>query len=469
MIKVLIIGAGAAGEMVANEIKTHKYFAEKWKIEGFLDDSPGKKSAGGFPVVGSIADAPSVIRERSIDKVIIAIPSAGRSTIDRIVSIVSGSPVQIQIVPGIFDIIEGNVRISQIRNIQPSDLLGREEVGLEPERLVDTFRDKTVFVTGAGGSIGSEIFRELLKLPVKKAIAYGRGENSIFELISFLKKEDRFAYSIGDIRDPVKLEHEISRRQPDIVIHAAAHKHVPLMEDHPDEAVRNNILGTYMTARLSIKYGVKRFILISTDKAVNPNSFMGATKRIAELAVLSLNRSQKNTRFTAVRFGNVLASRGSVVPLFMKQIELGGPVTVTHPEMTRYFMSIPEAARLVLKSAAVPDDGIYILEMGRAIRILDLAKNMIALSGLDESVIPIVYSGLRPGEKLTEELNYDYEKPNPTAFDKLYRLTGDEPLFDADSLDRTIAVLEKAAETFTRSKIEEAVRSILPGFKGAGR
>jgi FlaA1/EpsC-like NDP-sugar epimerase len=464
MIKVLIIGAGAAGEMVANEIRSHRYFAKKWEIIGFLDDRPSKRDCAGIPVLDKIDAAPEVIRAQSIDRVIIAIPSAARNVIEHILSVLSGLPVQIQIVPGIFDIIEGNVRISQIRDIQPVDLLGREEVGLETERLVPAFEGMTVLVTGAGGSIGSEIFRELLKLPVKSAIAFGRGENSIFELISPLKQGGRFSYVIGDVRDTEKLRHEFTRLKPDIVIHAAAHKHVPLMEEHPDEAVRNNIIGTYNTARAALECGARRFLLISTDKAVYPSSFMGATKRIAELLTLSMNSPSSPVKFSVVRFGNVLASRGSVVPLFLKQIENGGPVTVTDPEMTRYFMSIPEAARLVLKSIAVPDPGIFILEMGTAIRILDLARKMIALSGYDETVIPIAFTGLRKGEKLNEELSYKFEKSLSTGFDKLRMLSDGEPVYTEDQADSMIAEFSAAAATFSKENIRDTIKKYLPEF-----
>jgi FlaA1/EpsC-like NDP-sugar epimerase len=464
MIKVLIIGAGAAGEMVANEIRSHRYFAKKWEIIGFLDDHPSKRECAGIPIIAQIDAAPEVIRAQSVDRVIIAIPSAARNVIERILSVLSGLSVQIQIVPGIFDIIEGNVRISQIRDIQPVDLLGREEVGLEAERLIPAFEGKTVLVTGAGGSIGSEIFRELLKLPVKNAIAFGRGENSIFELISSLKPGERFSYVIGDVRDTVKLRREFTRWKPDIVIHAAAHKHVPLMEEHPDEAVRNNIIGTYNTARMALECGAQRFLMISTDKAVYPSSFMGATKRIAELLTLSMNSPSRPVRFSVVRFGNVLASRGSVVPLFLKQIESGGPVTVTDPEMTRYFMSIPEAARLVLKSIAVSDPGIFVLEMGTALRILDLARKMISLSGYDETVIPIVFTGLRKGEKLNEELSYKFEEPRPTEFDKLRMLTDGEPVYSADQIESMIAEFSDAAASFSKEKIRETLKKYLPEF-----
>lgn len=467
MKNILIIGAGVAGQMVVNEIRQKKNITSKYRLAGFLDDNPSVKMAVKLPVLGKIADAPSVIEKQGIDEVIIAIPSAGEEVIGRIVAALSQCGVAVKIVPGIYEIIEGKVRFNQIREIQPRDLLGREEVGFDQDQIRGYYRNKTVLVTGAGGSIGREIFLHLLKLPVKKAVAFGHGENSIHSLIVAVGKDKRFEYCIGDVKDREKLANAMKRYKPDIVFHAAAHKHLPLMEDHPDEAVLTNVMGSYFTAKTAVDAKVKRFVLVSTDKAVHPTSVMGATKRIAENIILSLNSLQKTTRFSVTRFGNVLGSRGSVIPVIEQQIANGGPITITHPDITRYFMSIPEAARLVIKSATLDKNGeVFELDMGKPVKILELAKNLLRLHGYGDREIPVVFTGLRKGEKMHEELSYNAEKLKPSRFAKLYLAENPEPKWGADEIEQKLGELVNAAGSFDQKTIRRALKKILPEYHG---
>lgn len=467
MKNILIIGAGVAGKMVVREIRQKKNIAGKYRIAGFLDDDASKKSVSGLPVLGRISDAKNVIASHSVNEVIISIPSAGEDVIRRIVSILSRTGVTVKIVPGIFEIIEGRVRFSQIRAIQPSDLLGREEIGFNRAMIASYYRNKTVFVTGAGGSIGREIFLHLLKLPVKKCVAFGHGENSIHSLIVTVGKDRRFAYVIGDVKDRDKLDEAMKKYKPDIVFHAAAHKHLPLMEDYPDEAVKTNIIGTYRTALAAAEAGVKRFVLVSTDKAVRPTSVMGATKRLAERIVLSMGDIFRKTRFSLTRFGNVLGSRGSVIPVIEQQIAGGGPVTVTHPDITRYFMSIPEAARLVIQSATIDKKGeVFELDMGKPVRILDLAKNLVRLYGYDEKDIRIVFTGIRKGEKMHEELTYSAEQLGSTKFEKLFESREEIKKMGRQELEEMTAEFLKAANSFDQIRIRRALKKYLPEFSG---
>ncbi len=464
MKKVLIIGAGSAGRMVASEIINKSEISRKYSIAGFLDDGDFKEDVMGLPVLGRIYDAPSIIMNKAIDEVIIAIPSAGKEVIQRILSVLSLTQTPARIVPGISEIIEGDVQYSQIRDIQPSDLLGREEVGLDLEKISHFYDGKTILVTGAGGSIGREIFLQLFRLPIKRAVAFGHGENSIHSLIVSTGKDRRFSYCIGDVKDINKLLHEFSRFKPDIVFHAAAHKHLPLMEDYPDEAVKTNVIGTYYTALASIQSGVKDFVFVSTDKAVNPSSVMGATKRAAEKIILSFNELQDVTRFRLTRFGNVLGSRGSVIPVFTKQIENGGPITVTHPEMTRYFMSIAEAARLVIKAATVPLGKIFVMDMGRPIRIFDLAKNLLKMYGLDEDKIPIVFTGLRKGEKMHEELTYSGRDLIPSDYEKLFISGEDFKVMCRDDIKEMVSNLSDSAEKYSEGEILSILCKYIPEY-----
>lgn len=457
MKKVIIVGAGEAGKMVARELQSEYALFTKYKIIGYIDDNPAIRDVFGIKVLGKITDIKDLILVHDVDTVFIAIPSASSELIRRILDAINGSNVEIKIIPGFIEIIEGKVSYKQLRAFEPADLLGREEVTFEIDRISDFYRDKTVFVTGAGGSIGSEIFMQLFNLPVKQVVAFGHGENSIHELIQKVGKDPRFAYCIGDVKDYKKLDREMAKYKPDVVFHAAAHKHVPLMEEYPDEAIKNNIYGTYNCARAAIAHNVARFIFVSTDKAVNPSSVMGATKRIAEKIILSLNAEKSATKFTLTRFGNVLGSRGSVVPIFKKQIESGGPVTVTHPEMTRYFMSIREAARLVIKSATVTEGHIFILDMGKPVKISDLAKTMIRLSGYKENEIKIEYTGIRPGEKLNEEVLTSGEEITKSSFEKLFISTEKDVFYSREEIEEIIASFMHSADSDERQKLREQV------------
>ncbi len=468
MKKVLIVGAGEAGQMVAREIRKKKNIAAKYRLAGFLDDSQRRKSVSGLPVLGTISDAPAVIRDRGIQEVIIAIPSAAEDVIRRIVSVLSRCEVPVRIVPGIYEIIEGRVRFDQIRLIRPEDLLGREEVGFDAAQIRPYYRGRTVMVTGAGGSIGSEIVLHLLKLPVRRVVAFGHGENSIHALKTAAGRDARFTFCIGDVRDAGKLRQVIARYRPQIVFHAAAHKHVPLMEAHPDEAVKTNVLGTELTLKACVDGGVKRFVLVSTDKAVRPASVMGATKRIAERITLSYNRIQKKTFCSLTRFGNVLGSRGSVIPTFRQQIEQGGPLTVTHRDMTRYFMSIPEAARLVIKSATLLNGEVFELDMGKPVRILDLAKNLLRLYGYGEQDVPIVFTGLRPGEKMHEELAYPCESLVPTVFPKLLVSRESAPAMSRNEIGKMVRDLETAACSGRPAAVRKTLALYLGTERGGG-
>ena len=463
MKNLLIIGAGEGGRMVAREIRSHGKMAERYRLLGFLDDDSEKKKADGIVILGGIDEAANIIERYQISEVIIAIPSAGPEVINRILSNLPQDKVDIKIIPGLYEIIGGSFSLRYLRRIEATDLLGREEVGFDKDELANFYVEKKILVTGAGGSIGSEIVRQLLSLPVKNVIALGHGENSIYTLKSEVGRDSRFLYQIADIRDSLKMRHVMEKHTPDIVFHAAAHKHVPLMEEFPDEAIKNNVLGTYRSAMAAVHAGVKRFVLVSTDKAVNPSSVMGATKRLAERLILSLNQKNK-TRFTLTRFGNVMGSRGSVIPLFEQQIRQGGPVTVTHPDITRYFMSIREAARLVIKSATIPEGHIFVLDMGKPIRILDLAREMIRLSGYSDEEIPIVFTGLRPGEKLHEELLSERESLSHSNFDKIMISRETEETFAKDTLPAVMAELEEAADALNRENLIKLLRRKIPNF-----
>ncbi len=466
MKNLLIIGAGEAGMMVSRDILINKNIQSKYRLVGFADDDETKKSVNGIKVLGKIQDSKKIISDYSINEAIIAIPSATKELINKILVALENTKVTIKIVPGFYEIIEGKVLYNQVRDIEPSDLLGREEVGFDLDKISTFYRDKVVFVTGAGGSIGSQIFFELFELPVKKVIAFGRGENSIHNLITKMGKDDRFSYVIGDVRDKKKLDRELERFSPDVVFHVAAHKHVPLMEEYPDEAVKNNIFGTYNLAESSIKNGVKKFIFVSTDKAVNPTSVMGATKRISEKIILSLNKRQDRTKFQLTRFGNVLGSRGSVIPIFKEQIEKGGPITITHKDMTRYFMSIREAARLVIKSASLETGKIFVLDMGSPVKIVELAKNLIKLYGYAEDEIPIVFSGIRPGEKLYEEILTKNEKLKKSLFEKLFISEENDLFFNEEEIGFILKEFSDVLETFDKEKIKLSLKKYVEEYSG---
>lgn len=422
--KVLIIGAGDAGAVIAREIQ-HRYFDTK-KLIGFIDDDQykHKKKILGAQVLGNREDIRRVVSESEIDEIIIAMPSVGGSVIREIVNECKKSKCQVKILPGIYEIIDGNVSVQQLRNVDVEDLLGRDSVQLDLEKIAGYLKGKKVLVTGAGGSIGSELCRQISRMSPSALYLLGKGENSIYEIDGELReKYSEFTIQpiIADVRDKGRIESIFADVRPQVVFHAAAHKHVPLMEAQPIEAVRNNIFGTKNVAEIADKFGAERFVMISTDKAVNPTSVMGATKRVAELVVQNLSKTSK-TKFVAVRFGNVLGSRGSVIPLFKKQIAKGGPITITHPDMVRYFMTIPEASQLVLQAGSMAQGGeVFILDMGEPVKIVDMACDLIELSGfVPHKDIKIKFSGLRPGEKLFEELLTAEEGTASTKHNKIF-------------------------------------------------
>lgn len=422
---------------------------------GFIDDDLKKQQLDimGLPVIGGIAQIQQAVNEYEIENIVIAIPSLGKKELNRIAQACTKTNVKTQIIPMLEDLMTGKVSINEFRDVKVEDLLGREPVHLDIDSISEYLTDKVVMVTGAGGSIGSEVCRQVSQFSPSKLILLGHGENSIYSIEMELREtfghsNIEFVTEIADVQDQQKMINIVGKHLPEVIYHAAAHKHVPLMERDPEEAVKNNLMGTRNIAEAANWHGVKTFVMISTDKAVNPTSVMGATKRMAEMVIQELNTKSK-TKFVAVRFGNVLGSRGSVIPLFKKQIEKGGPVTVTHPEMIRYFMTIPEASRLVIQAGAVAQGGeIFVLDMGDPVKIVDLARNLITLSGYSIEDIGIEYSGIRPGEKLFEELLKPDEVHEQQVYPKIYvgkttagvyrseidELIAQASMLDADSL-----------------------------------
>ena len=402
----------------------------------------------------------------NIDEIIIAIPTLEQKELEKILNSISSTGIKHKIVPGIFEIIRGNFSLKDIRRIEPSDLLGREEIGFDEKEIYDYYKNKIILVTGGGGSIGSELVRQLITLPVKKAIALEISESAIHSLImsiNLLENKDKFKYIISNVRDYIKIDKILKEYKPDIIFHAAAYKHLPFMEEYPEEAIKNNILATENIATLSIKNNIKNFVFISTDKAIRPTSLMGASKRICERMIISFSHEQNSTMFKITRFGNVLGSNGSVVPLFKQQIREGGPVTVTHPDIIRYFMTIPEAVSLVLQAGAYAQGGeIFILDMGEPVKILDLAENMIRLSGLVPGEdIEIKFTGLRPGEKLYEELLIDDDNKKETANKRIF--IGQPIKIDEVEFDEKMKELEKA--TFSEDEnIRLVVKKLVPEY-----
>jgi FlaA1/EpsC-like NDP-sugar epimerase len=422
--RALIIGAGAAGSMLVRQfMKNHD--AEILPV-GFVDDDPKKQKLQIYDVtvVGRTKDIPKLVEKLNVETIIIAIPSMSKSEIQKVYQECSKTNAKTQIMPMLEDIVSGKVSVNQFRDVQVEDLLGRDPVELDTQTISEKLTGKTILVTGAGGSIGSEICRQVSKFKPKKLLLLGHGENSIYgidmELRNRYKAEFEIVPIIADIQDRTRIFEVMESHSPDVVYHAAAHKHVPLMEYNPKEAVKNNVIGTKNVAEAADTFGVKTFVLVSSDKAVNPTNVMGSTKRIAEMVIQNLDK-QSQTNFVAVRFGNVLGSRGSVIPLFKKQIQAGGPVTVTHPDMTRYFMTIPEASRLVMQAGALARGGeIFVLDMGEPVKIVDLAKNLIKLSGYTIEEIGIKYAGIRPGEKMYEELLGENEVHGKAVFPKIF-------------------------------------------------
>lgn len=464
--RTLVIGAGDAGALVVRELQKNSEL--NLKPVGFLDDNPDKmlQQIHGIPVIGTLADINKVIEHKKIEEVIIAIPSSGGKVIRMIADVCRLKGIPFRTMPGIYDLLGGKLSISRLREVDITDLLRRQPAHMKEDLIGETLTGKRVLVTGAGGSIGRELCRQIARWDPSRLILLGHGENSIFEsLIEIQEAFPSLAITpiIADVRDYERILNNFETHQPEVVFHAAAHKHVPLMEMNIDEAVDNNIRGTRNIVRACEKSGVKRLVMISTDKAIRPANIMGATKRLSEMMVLDAAHRTGNS-YCVVRFGNVLGSRGSVVPLFKHQIAKGGPVTITHPDMKRYFMTIPEAVYLVLQAAGMGKGGeTFVLNMGQQVRILDLAEDLIRLSGLEPNKdIDIVFTGIRPGEKLSEDLWEEGDKFEPTIHPDIYQF--DDPTnLQGKKLQEKIAQLLDLAE---KGKSEEIIRLIdetIPG------
>ncbi|MFP4372638.1 MAG: polysaccharide biosynthesis protein [Halanaerobium sp.] len=465
--RVLIIGAGDAAEMIIREMQKHPEIGKR--IIGLVDDDPAKQKLEihGHQVLGKTKKIPQLIEEYDVDEVIIAIPSAEGRTIKRFYELSNKKDVKVKIVPGVYEILKGDVSLNQIRQVKVEDLLRRDQVDLISDEISAYLENKTILVSGGGGSIGSEICRQVAKFNPQKIIILDINENTTYFLERDLKENypnlDLISI-IGSIRDKAKLEKVFREHSPDVVFHAAAHKHVPLMETSPEEAVKNNILGTRNLAQTAAESEIDRFVLISTDKAVNPTNVMGASKRAAEMVVQTINKKSK-TKFMAVRFGNVLGSQGSVIPLFKKQIASGGPLTVTHKDITRYFMTIPEASQLVIQAGALGKGGeVFVLDMGEPVKIMELAEDLISLSGFTPyEDIDIEVIGLRPGEKLFEELLCDTEDNIATEHERIF--INNLEAVDQEFLDKHLLKLERLAEKGAASEIISALVDLVNTYQ----
>ncbi|MEX0377804.1 polysaccharide biosynthesis protein [Bacillus sp. S4] len=456
--RTLIVGAGSAGTMVVRQL-LHNKEVDLYPI-AFVDDDRNKQKLEIYnvPVVGITNHIQEIVEDNDIEHIIIAIPSLNRNQISEIFEKCRKTKAKTQIVPMLEDLLDGKVSVNEFRDVQVEDLLGREPIQLDDAGIGEKITGKTILVTGAGGSIGSEICRQVMKYKPAKIILLGHGENSIYniemEMRVTYKDTVEITTEIADVQDRHKIFEIMKKHQPYIVYHAAAHKHVPLMERNPEEAVKNNIFGTKNVAEAADTFKVNTFVMVSTDKAVNPPNVMGATKRFAEMLVQHLAAVSTNTRFVAVRFGNVLGSRGSVIPLFKKQIQKGGPVTVTHPDMIRYFMTIPEASRLVIQAGTLARGGeLFVLDMGDPVKIVDLAKNLITLSGYSIEEIGIEFTGLRPGEKMYEELLNEGEIHPEQIFPKIH--IGKAVLMDQSILRQFMNDFEKMSKEDIRERLLE--------------
>ncbi|HHJ18903.1 MAG TPA: polysaccharide biosynthesis protein [Gammaproteobacteria bacterium] len=460
--RVMILGAGRAGEMLCRDMRRGCEF----QPVGFLDDH--KRLDGGklhgIPVLGTIASLPRVVEEYDVDIVIIAIPSASNTQMRRIVDICEQVDIPFRTVPRFQDLVSGRASINDLREVALDDLLSRDPVSLDWKAINEGVAGKSVLVSGGGGSIGSELCRQIARLGPAELIVFENNEYNLYQIERELHHEypnlKLHAY-LGDVRDRASVVKAFDTYRPDMVFHAAAYKHVPMLEQQAREAVRNNVMGTKLIAAMADRFGCDTFVMISTDKAVNPANIMGATKRIAEIYCQALNK-RSETRYITTRFGNVLGSAGSVVPLFHKQIKRGGPITVTHPEITRYFMTIPEASQLIMQAAVIGKGGeIFVLDMGEPVKISYLAEQMIRLSGkIPGEDIQIVYTGLRPGEKLYEELFYDQEDHLPTSHDKILLARSFE--CDWESLNDNIRALEEACEFYDEARLHELLDKLVP-------
>ncbi|GAA0758173.1 nucleoside-diphosphate sugar epimerase/dehydratase [Clostridium sartagoforme] len=464
--RVMIVGAGSAGTMIINEMLSRRDL--KYNPVVLVDDDRYKrnKRISGIKVEGNRYDIPQLAKEKDIDIILIAIPTLDAKNKNDIIDICTKAHCRVQIIPGMFEIISGNATVSRIKDVELEDLLGRDQVKLDNDGISSYLNGKNILVTGGGGSIGSELCRQISSFDPNLLIIFDIYENSAYDIQNELKakySQLNIKTLIGSIRDEKRLEEIFKTYEIDVVFHAAAHKHVPLMEDSPKEAVKNNVFGTFNLAKQADKNNVKKFVMISTDKAVNPTNIMGATKRLCEMIIQAMNK-ESNTDFVAVRFGNVLGSNGSVVPLFKRQIAEGGPVTVTHKNITRYFMLIPEAAQLVLQAGAFAKGGeIFVLDMGSPVKIYDLACDLIRLSGFQPNKdIKIKFTGLRPGEKLYEELLMSEEGLSSTAHNKIYI---GKPTFESfERLEIKLKMLENLLKENDNNKIKNMMGDIVPTY-----
>ncbi len=466
--RFLIVGAGDAGEALLREI--HRMSKAQYEVIGFIDDDLVKQGTliHGLPVLGTLEQLPRICEDRKIEEIAIAVPSATAAELRRVVQVCEGTKIRFRTVPSITDIASGKFSVSQIRDVDINDLLGREAVELDLDLIEAFAKDKTILVTGAGGSIGSEMCRQVCNLNPKLLLLIEQAENPLFYVEQELHKQFPavcIETLICNITDKIRVDEIFEKYKPQVVIHAAAHKHVSLMELNAGEAIKNNIVGTQVVADAADNHGTANFVMISTDKAVNPTSIMGSSKRIAEMYIQDLNRTSK-THFVTVRFGNVLGSDGSVVPIFKKQIAQGGPVTVTHPEMKRYFMTIPEASQLVLQAATMGKGGeIFVLDMGEPVKIVDLARELITLSGFRPGEdIEMVFTGPRAGEKLFEELRIEGEDMQRTRHPKI-SIWKNIPM-NRDKLRTSINELVTIAKTQTHSEIIQKIKELVPEYIG---
>ena len=463
---VMLIGAGDAGRALAMEFLSSDYVKDH--LSCVIDDNPVKlnKRLCGVPIVGNRYDIPAMAKQYKISKIIFAIPSCPAKMRKEILDICTTTGCEVQMLPGIYQMVNGEVSVSKLRQVDPQDLLGRDPIQVNLEEIFGYIHGKTVLVTGGGGSIGSELCRQIAGAEPEMLIIFDIYENNAYDIQQELRRnfpELNLEVLIGSVRNTSRVDWVVGHYRPDLIFHAAAHKHVPLMEDSPNEAIKNNVFGTYKVASAAAKYGVRRFVLISTDKAVNPTNIMGASKRLCEMVIQMMDRRSK-TEFVAVRFGNVLGSNGSVIPLFKKQIAAGGPVTVTHPDIIRYFMTIPEAVSLVLQAGYYAKGGeIFILDMGEPVKIDTMARNMIRLSGYEPDVdIKVVYTGLRPGEKLYEELLMKEEGLQETA-NRLIHI-GKPIEMDDEKFAAQLDCLKAACHAETEN-MKDIVAEIVPTYR----
>ena len=470
-IPTMLIGAGRAGVLVAKEVAARPDMGIL--AVGFLDDDPIKvgTTVHGIPVLGATNDLGRLCAKAGAKQALITMASVPGKEVRRISQVCEQNGIAVKIVPGLYEIVGGTVNLSRIRRVAIEDLLRRDQVTLDEQAILEVVRGRTVLVTGAGGSIGSELCRQICSFAPRQLVLYEHAENNLFHIERELR--ERFPSvtlhaKVGDIRDAVRLRATFAEHRPAVVFHAAAHKHVPMMEANPGEAIKNNVLGTKLLAEISHEHDVSEFVMISTDKAVNPTSVMGASKRAAEIVIQAMSERSK-TRFVAVRFGNVLGSAGSVVPIFQEQIARGGPVTVTHPDMKRYFMTIPEACQLVLEAAAMGKGGeIFVLDMGEPVKIVDLARDLIALSGLREGEdVEIQFSGIRPGEKLSEELSLAEEGVERTRHPKVF--IGRIRRHPLQQVQRHVDQLSALAEVGDGARIRGALAEMVPEYRVSNR